>query len=726
MSSLKFKNPETGKWEKIRGGGSASLPVKVNILETICEDITLNDENPSYTLPTEITLDENALYYLDYKLNYDGQEYDEEYGEEYSDQVFSKVDNGHVQWLGREDNWGALTLSSTDITDTWREAADTATFSIYRVSVEVTDNILLNALTKEGYNAIASGVNAHAEGSETVAAGAASHAEGWRTRSRGEGSHAEGAWTTADGTDSHAEGSDTWAEGAYSHVEGYSTNASGVSAHAEGTSTEAEGESSHAEGRDTKARGDFSHAEGYGTIARGPAQHVQGLYNIEDTESKYLHIVGNGNEGARSNAHTLDWDGNAWFAGDVSSGWLKAGSYNRATWPAEKFVVQDGNGWFYHRTAEELRGDIGAAEKSHASQHASGGSDPITPAAIGAMAHTTITQELLDNPAYPTAYIGSCFALSGLPFAGHWRVVYLPYHDWWEGYGSQIAVGAVEDEKMYVRNATGTTWGNWVQFATTDQLNPVAIGAAYNGICSNIDTHDLSGIFGTDSSAGGTFPSEAGGSIGVVIHRTWDVNYKEQVFLSFFTGQMYHRIMRSGTWEDWQQTATTDYALNKAGDTMTGELTFRSGAVQAGVLTDDVSMIWRACLPNDWDRRRTLILNTRQASGIADALKLCSLDTGNWVDYPILHTGNKPSGSYTGNGSITSRTISTGGIGNAVVITSNQGTAILTFGKGIIIIDNGLSAIANGNAAFSNGTITLATTNAAVNASGVTYTYQVL
>ena len=35
----------------------------------------------------------------------------------------------------------------------------------------------------------------------------------------------------------------------------------------------------------------------------------------------YAHIVGNGTaEDARSNAHTLDWSGNAWFAGKVSAG----------------------------------------------------------------------------------------------------------------------------------------------------------------------------------------------------------------------------------------------------------------------------------------------------------------------------------------------------------------------------------------------------------------------
>ena len=61
-------------------------------------------------------------------------------------------------------------------------------------------------------------------------------------------------------------------------------------------------------------------AEGIGTVATAKGQHVQGKYNIEDIEKKYAHIVGNGEENIPSNAHTLDWDGNAWFAGDIKLG----------------------------------------------------------------------------------------------------------------------------------------------------------------------------------------------------------------------------------------------------------------------------------------------------------------------------------------------------------------------------------------------------------------------
>lgn len=66
--------------------------------------------------------------------------------------------------------------------------------------------------------------------------------------------------------------------------------------------------------------GNYSHSEGEGTIAKGKAQHTQGKYNIIDEENKYSHIIGNGNSDTeRSNAHTVDWDGNAWYAGKVTS-----------------------------------------------------------------------------------------------------------------------------------------------------------------------------------------------------------------------------------------------------------------------------------------------------------------------------------------------------------------------------------------------------------------------
>lgn len=73
-----------------------------------------------------------------------------------------------------------------------------------------------------------------------------------------------------------------------------------------------------AEGLDTKAFELASHTEGVGTVARSRVQHIQGKYNVVDENNEFAHIVGNGtDDNNRSNAHTLDWEGNAWFAGRV-------------------------------------------------------------------------------------------------------------------------------------------------------------------------------------------------------------------------------------------------------------------------------------------------------------------------------------------------------------------------------------------------------------------------
>ena len=169
-----------------------------------------------------------------------------------------------------------------------------------------------------GMGVTASGDGSHAEGSTTKASGLCSHAEGESTKAIGDFSHSEGDSTKASGTSSHAEGDSTTASSNYSHSEGNGTTASGTSSHAEGDSTIASGFSSHVEGYNTVASAGCSHAEGDSTKASSENQHVQGKYNIEDTANKYAHIVGNGDEDTESNAHTLDWQGNAWFAGKLS------------------------------------------------------------------------------------------------------------------------------------------------------------------------------------------------------------------------------------------------------------------------------------------------------------------------------------------------------------------------------------------------------------------------
>ena len=190
---------------------------------------------------------------------------------------------------------------------------------------------------------ISGGSAAHAEGYKTQAEGNYSHTEGGLTLATSSYAHAEGNGSKAVGTGSHAEGHQTEAVGTYSHTEGYTTKADGPAAHAEGRETQANGYASHAEGRSAVANGYASHVEGVSTVAVGKSQHVQGIYNVIDevirdaegnmldhngniTEdiaqaaSNYASIIGNGTSSKRSNAHTIDWNGNAWFAGDVTVG----------------------------------------------------------------------------------------------------------------------------------------------------------------------------------------------------------------------------------------------------------------------------------------------------------------------------------------------------------------------------------------------------------------------
>lgn len=227
----------------------------------------------------------------------------------------------------------------------------------------------------EGLGAKAYGAGSHAEGKSTVAGNAddattdflynnglenpvAAHAEGNSTKALGASSHAEGYSTTAEGAYSHAEGSNTSAKGGAAHAEGVGTIASSSKAYTI-TSIPSTGKlylktkagllvgqtiTIHAnkiaratiknvgsnpvinlvagiDGLDLNSNG-----LNYFTVDDHPelgdiewfGQHVQGKYNVPDTT--YAHIVGNGSDDEnRSNAYTLDWGGNATYAGKVYS-----------------------------------------------------------------------------------------------------------------------------------------------------------------------------------------------------------------------------------------------------------------------------------------------------------------------------------------------------------------------------------------------------------------------
>lgn len=130
------------------------------------------------------------------------------------------------------------------------------------------------------------------------------------------------------------------ASGSNSAAFGYHTQASGTDSFSEGLRTEASNLFSHAGGTFSKALGYTSFAFGTDVIAQRSSQYVFGAYNVADTngstvndKGKYIEIVGNGSaDSSRSNARTLDWDGNEELVGNMIVKGGKIGDGKNATY----------------------------------------------------------------------------------------------------------------------------------------------------------------------------------------------------------------------------------------------------------------------------------------------------------------------------------------------------------------------------------------------------------
>lgn len=222
----------------------------------------------------------------------------------------------------------------------------------------------------QGSDVTATGRYSHAEGQAVKASGDYSHSEGWRTESSGDYSHAEGGATVASGSHSHAEGDATVASGDYSHAEGSGTIADKEYLSVSGMYNLEDGKygikKSHQDIYLTASKlygysNSYHFYEDTGKFSidikgsRKPSKDLKNVYILDDNNklqyiiaykssvndgktmvfdainiwssqisSRYIRVIGNGVNGSsgivRSNAYTLDWDGNAWFSGDVYVG----------------------------------------------------------------------------------------------------------------------------------------------------------------------------------------------------------------------------------------------------------------------------------------------------------------------------------------------------------------------------------------------------------------------
>lgn len=228
--------------------------------------------------------------------------------------------NDYEEWIYVNNDWELIGTTAVDLSNYYNKIEANGQFAKLSLYEDTTIRIgRVEGSSIGDYSATLGGTNNIASGTNSIAIGSK---------------------ITVTGSHSFAAGSEITLEGNDSHAEGYQTSVSGDYSHAEGQNTEVTGDYSHAEGLLTKVTQNYSHAEGNRTIAAGECQHVQGKHNIEDTESVYAHIVGNGNyiSGRRSNAHTLDWNGNAWFSGDV---YIKSTSGTNKDEGSKRLITED-------------------------------------------------------------------------------------------------------------------------------------------------------------------------------------------------------------------------------------------------------------------------------------------------------------------------------------------------------------------------------------------------
>lgn len=194
-----------------------------------------------------------------------------------------------------------------------------------------------------------------------------------------------------------------------------------------------------------------------------------------------------------------------------------------------------------------------------------------------------------------------------------------------------------------------------------------------------------------------------------------------------------------GEWEELATTADLANYLPLSGGTVNGNLTLDNGSTSAEWHIKRKTTNAGNVVSAQWVDKNDVIhhLRVKRENDTSfstynfgeDGLTFKPKDA-NDTEKTFLHTGNKPTGSYTGNGSATSRTIATGGMGNAVIIygttSTGNATAILTWGGGIGEHNGTVTGIMSLNGRIIDGGIVIATDSHLLNENGKTYHYQVL
>lgn len=272
-------------------------------------------------------------------------------------------------------------------------------------------------------------------------------------------------------------------------------------------------------------------------------------------------------------------------------------------------------------------------------------------------------------------------------------------------------------QQLSTLHGTNNVWSSTGETEATFNLTPI-VGVTAEGIGAAPDGYGLGGniqrvttaeeldafrVSGWKSFYNVSTPLQAGGTkiyTGVVRCDAYSESYCVQTIYSVGSGYILQRLCAYGEWGEWEWVNPilydgTEYRTTERIDGKAVYKKMVSGAIQ-----------YRLDGETTWKPYGELIAGT-----------------GN----TIHHTGNKPTGTYTGNGSSATRKIETGGIGNMLLVIGAWGYAALVFPEGCIYKEGtDLSAANDGIAYFRDGVLTIANTRENFNTNGETYTYYVL
>ena len=170
--------------------------------------------------------------------------------------------------------------------------------------------------------------------------------------------------------------------------------------------------------------------------------------------------------------------------------------------------------------------------------------------------------------------------------------------------------------------------------------------------------------------------------------------------------------------------------LPLSGGTMSGYLGFGNGHGLLEGFSEHVALLSKADTTTSSANMRAILLRNSNTTDLVNALLLQEKDTNSvQTNYKLFGQHNKPTGTYTGNGSATARTINTGGIGRNFMVYCQETDSYAIFGtRGGIGKVGTTQKVFNGDMAYSNaeGSFVIKTTDTLFNQNGATYYYQVI